>query len=542
MSENMVTCTIDGVEVTVPKGTTILDAARSVGIEIPHFCYHPGLSIAANCRICLVEVEKARGPLPACHATVMDKMVVNSMSEASKEHQRTVLEFILKNHPVDCPVCDQAGECRLQDYYQGYSLTESVVDVRKVGKPKAKVLGPNVVLDAERCILCTRCVRFTQEISKDFQLQTVGRGNHTEIDTFPGETFDSNYSLNTVDLCPVGALTSRDFRFKKRVWLLERRETVCVGCARGCSAHVDQHDDRVYRYVPRHNPYVNDYWMCDQGRLHFHTLQDNRLGACLKLAAEGGHITADRSYVLTELADKLNALRESKHLDKLGIVVSPNSTNEDLYLTARFAAEVLGQRRFYSGGHPRGDADQVLVLADKNANRTGLEALIPRDGLQSLDRLAGDIDAGQLDALLVIGEHTLPDDLIQRLNGVSFVAALTALNAPWLNGVDLALATPLPFENTGTVVNADGRVQKLQVAVRRNKQVTPVWAIFGELAKMMGNTELQFASAKAVFAEIAVSEQPFGGLSWSGLSPHGAMLAGHQETTSPTIHEKAGRH
>ncbi|MCA9521813.1 MAG: (2Fe-2S)-binding protein [Myxococcales bacterium] len=531
-----VTCTIDGVSVTVEKGTTILEAARTVGIEVPHFCYHPALSIAANCRMCLVHVEKARNPLPACHATVADGMVVDTASEKTKHLQEAVLEFILVNHPVDCPVCDQAGECRLQDYYRDYSARPSRLDVPKVGKPKAKPLGPNVILDAERCILCTRCVRFTEEISKDFQLQTIGRGNHTEIDTFPGTEFDSAYSLNTVDICPVGALTSRDFRFKKRVWLLSRHETVCAGCARGCASFVDHADNTVYRYVPRYNPYVNDHWMCDAGRLRFHELQDHRLRSVMNRDAKG-----DAEPSVGETLERIaEALRLTEN-GRLGILLSPSLSNEDIYALRRFGKEAMGAR-FYVGGRAPGDADEILVMADKNANRLGLETLVSKAALKSLDALAKDLGSGAIDVLLIAGEHELSDAVIEAIDKAAHVVALTNLDAPWLRAVDRVLPTPQTFEYDGTYVSATGRVQRFERGVQPGPSVKPAWELVCKLAKLYGYADLDFASVRSIFKEISLGEAAFRGMNWKALRPFGAQLAGVAETMSPTIHARAGKH
>ena len=268
----MPTATINGKEVTVPRGTAIIRAAATLGINIPHFCYHPALSAPANCRMCLVEVEKARKLEPACYIKVNDGMVVYTESEKVVAARQAVLEFILINHPVDCPICDQAGECKLQDYYMAYDAKPSRLNTGKVGKQKVYPIGPEVVYDGERCILCTRCVRFCDQITGTSELTVVERGDRTEIRTFPGRELDNPYSMNVTDICPVGALTTRDFRFKCRVWLMSSSDSICTGCARGCSVHLDHHLGETQRYRPRFNPEVNEYWMCDEGRLSYKEL------------------------------------------------------------------------------------------------------------------------------------------------------------------------------------------------------------------------------------------------------------------------------
>ncbi len=273
----MPTLTINGEEVTVEEGTTILQAAAQLGYDIPHFCYHPALSIPANCRMCLVEVEGQGELQPSCYSPVADDMVVHTENDRVVKARKAILEFILVNHPVDCPVCDQAGECKLQDYYMAYDAQESRLRTEKQQKVKAYPIGPEVVYDGERCILCTRCVRFCEEITETNELTTVDRGDATEIRTFPGKELDNNYSMCTVDICPVGALTARDFRFKCRVWLMNSTDSICTGCSRGCNIHLDHFQNEIQRYRPRYNPDVNDYWMCDQGRYTYKEVHNDRL-------------------------------------------------------------------------------------------------------------------------------------------------------------------------------------------------------------------------------------------------------------------------
>ena len=232
--------TIDGVEVEVAAGTNVLEAAKQAGIEVPHYCYHPGLSIAGQCRLCMVDIDRVPRPQISCNMTVADGMVVHTKTERVVETRRSVMEFHLINHPLDCPVCDQAGECWLQIYYMRHGLYDPRMADEKVHKPKALPLGPHVMLDAERCILCSRCVRFCDEITGTGELGIFHRGDHSEIGLFPGATLENKYSGNVIDICPVGALTDRDFRFQVRVWYLDSARSVCTGCARGCNVDVHQ--------------------------------------------------------------------------------------------------------------------------------------------------------------------------------------------------------------------------------------------------------------------------------------------------------------
>ncbi|RYF09073.1 MAG: 2Fe-2S iron-sulfur cluster binding domain-containing protein, partial [Deltaproteobacteria bacterium] len=274
----MAQVTIDGKALEFSPGESVIQAATRQDIEIPHYCWHPRLSIAANCRMCLVEVEKAPKLVPACQTECKDGMVVHTANDKVRQAQRSVSEFLLVNHPIDCPICDQAGECKLQDYYMKFQLAPSRMREAKVRKRKLQRLGPHVTYDAERCIVCTRCVRFMEEVPKDRQLGVFNRGDHSVIGTAPGQPLDNPYALNTVDVCPVGALTSNVFRFKQRVWNLKRSPSVCPGCAKGCNVHVDQRASQVYRLLPRENEAVNKSWMCDEGRLTYNRANENRLG------------------------------------------------------------------------------------------------------------------------------------------------------------------------------------------------------------------------------------------------------------------------
>jgi NADH-quinone oxidoreductase subunit G len=277
--------TIDGKEITVEPGTKVIEAIKRLGIFIPHYCYHPGLSIAGNCRICMVDVEKSPKPQIACNTDCADGMVVRTDTDRAKETRRHVLEFLLINHPLDCPVCDQAGECWLQDYYMRFGLYDARFYEQKVKKPKAVPIGPTVMLDAERCILCSRCVRFSDEITKTSELGIVNRGDHSEIAVHPDKELNNKYSGNVVDICPVGALTDRDFRFKCRVWYLKKADSICPGCARGCNTEIHynldrpQHGggDRVMRLKPREYPEVNQWWMCDAGRYGYKFIDENSI-------------------------------------------------------------------------------------------------------------------------------------------------------------------------------------------------------------------------------------------------------------------------
>src|SRR3954466_1038246 len=272
-----VTVTIDGKAHQFPKGTVLLEACNAVGSDVPFFCYHAGLSSPAVCRQCLVEVKGPRKPVTSCYTPVADKMEVETRSPRALDVRRQMLEFTLLNHPIDCPICDKACECLLQKHYFDWDGKYARNDGIKVRKDKVVDIGPHIVLDQERCILCTRCIRVCDEVAGVHQLEMADRGDHEVLTTAPGHRLDNPYSLNTVDVCPVGALTSKDFRFAMRAWELHTTASVCAGCATGCNDEIHHARAQIYRLVPRENQAVNKFWMCDEGRLTYKEIRTSRV-------------------------------------------------------------------------------------------------------------------------------------------------------------------------------------------------------------------------------------------------------------------------
>ena len=364
----MPTLTIDGEQITVPAGTTVIQAAEKLGIFVPRYCYHPGLSIAGNCRICLVEIEKAPKLQIACNTPVADGMVVNTKSSKVNQGRESVLEFLLINHPLDCPVCDQSGECDLQNFYMQYGLYDPRFKEQKVKKAKATPLGPTVMLDAERCVLCSRCVRFTDEISKTGELGIFNRGDKAEVGVYPDKVLDNKYSGNVVDICPVGALTDRDFRFKARVWYLSTAPSVCTGCAQGCN--IDLHyvldrphladGARVMRVKPRYNADVNQWWMCDEGRYGLKLIDQGRLRTVLYKGAESNWEKA-----FTELAAVLSQVKSEKRQGQVGVIALAQQTTEELFLIGELFKESLGISNCTAQVPAQpGSSDNFLMKAD----------------------------------------------------------------------------------------------------------------------------------------------------------------------------------
>ena len=429
--------TINGKEVEVPAGTNLIEAARIAGFEVPHYCYHPSLSIAGQCRLCMVDIEKTPRPTIGCNTVATEGMVVNTETDRVRETRKSIMEFHLINHPLDCPVCDQAGECWLQIYYMKHGLYDPRMKDEKVHKPKAVPLGPHVMLDAERCILCSRCVRYCDEITHTGELGIFERGDHSEIGLFPGRELDNKYSANVVDICPVGALTDRDFRFQVRVWYLDTAKSVCPGCARGCNidVHVNRrrphHAEgrRVARLKPRFNAEVNKWWLCDAGRYGFGFVDaPDRLA--VPAQREGGTSTdATWEQGIAAVAGALRRLPPAQ----IGVIASPKMANEDLFALRRLL-DLRGVTQVAGQVSPRvpGDEDDFLIRADKNPNSLGAELLGFGADARTVIEAAGQ---RRLKFLWVFGHDllagALPEgDVLEALRVVDTVV-FTGSNVNW---------------------------------------------------------------------------------------------------------------
>ncbi len=468
----MVKITLNGVEHEVEENIYLIKAASRVGVRIPHYCYHPALTVEGNCRMCAVEIEGLPKLQTACTTMVQDGMVVNTESEKVRKTRTDVMEFVLRNHPIDCPVCDQAGECGLQNYYMMHGLHDSRVTVpEKVTKKKRVDLGPNVVLDSERCILCARCVRFCQEVVGKEELVIANRGCHAEITTFPGRELTNDYSINTVDLCPVGALTSRAFRFKCRVWFMERSQSICPGCERGCNTILDQFQNEIQRVKPRVNHKVNGYWLCDEGRFAFDSVNQNRL-----LRAEGsGGKGITRSQVEEELAGAF-----ANPADLL-LVASPTMSNENLYALKKFHHDVIPQSTLTGGSlREKGEDDSFLRLPDKTPNSRGMKTIGIEDGLE--------VALGGGYKTVVVFENDFLGEkpgLADRLKGKKIIA-LMSNKCETEAAADLAVPVTTYAEMHGTFTNHAGLTQPFEAAIQPVGDSRPVYEILNAVAGRMG--------------------------------------------------------
>ena len=522
--------TIDGKQVEVPAGTTIIQAADKLGINIPRYCYHPALPVSGNCRICMVEVEKQPKLQIACYTPVTDGMVVKTNSPKVLEVRKTVLEFLLVNHPVDCPVCDQAGECKLQDYYMEHGQYDSRLgDVKVKKEKKAFSIGPNVMLDQERCILCTRCVRFADNITKTSEFGVFNRGDHSQLDVYPGKQLDNSYSGNVVDICPVGALTDTDFRFKCRVWYLSKTKSVCPGCSMGCNITVEwdkmrphQHKKaRVMRLKPRHNPEVNDYWICDKGRYNYRFIDENRIQ---HPQLHDNIISWDRA--VEAIADVIKPLKDLKRTNRIGVIASAQLTNEDLFVVRKFFKDTLqGSHVDFRVPQKTGDSDDFLVKADKNPNTAGaLNILQPDIDASSIIQKAR---AGEIDLLYVLGEDLVSQYGKEALYQISKNVKLFVYQGSNVNGTceyaHLNLPSAVYAEKEGTFTNCQNKVQRIWPAFAPLAEARGDWEILSAISAELGQP-IKYQNSEEVFKDIASNLPLFSEMSYEKISDKGMVL------------------
>ncbi len=513
--------TVDGKPLSAPKGSNLLDAMVAHGIEISYFCYHPGLSVVAQCRQCLVEIKGQPKLAPACQSIVMPGMEVISSSEKVLAARRQMLEFTLVNHPIDCPICDKAGECALQRQYMDWDAKGSRIDHAKVRKGKKVDLGPRIVLDQERCILCTRCVRFCAEIAKSPQLTISQRGNHSLLTTPPGHRLDNPYSLNTVDICPVGALTDKDFRFQVRVWNLSATLSVCNGCASGCLCEIHHFRNKIYRLVPRRLVDVNLNWMCDYGRSTYKAQASDRLTLP---RVEG----KDASFedALARAAGKLGSL-EGEARAGIGLVLGADLANEDAFVATRLGLEFLAGAQLYLAAEPdTSEGDAILRSADPNPNRRGVSACA-RGKLRSAADLARDLSEGKLRVLYVLSDKLhLPPEALEKLRGLELVAVQASHPGELVKRANVVLPACVWEEVDGTVTSAAGRTSRMRAAVTPPGAAKPHWEILVRLARRLGLT-LDYATPRAIFDALRVEVEELKGAEWGkDLPPQLLRFAG----------------
>jgi NADH-quinone oxidoreductase subunit G len=527
--------TIDGQKIQALKGTLIIEAAKSAGIRIPHYCYHPGLPVVGSCRMCLVEIEKMPKLQPSCATPVGEGMIVRTQTPETLRNRRFVLEFLLSNHPLDCPVCDQAGECELQNYYMDHGLYDPRFDENKTKRKKARPIGPFVMLDQERCILCTRCVRFTREISKTCELGVMDRGHRSEIDVIPGHELSNPYSGNVVDVCPVGAMTCRDFRFKCRVWFLGSALSICPGCSRGCNIEIHfnerfnprYHDQRIHRLKPRYNEAVNGHWICDEGRYAYHAIDAmNRLKTPL---IREGEEYRDVSWTnaIMRVAESLRKALAAHGPQGIAVLISPKMSNEELFQARRLFRDHLRIENIGSRVPDNAPvhSDNFLITADKNPNARGAGVLFPEG--PGAEEILQACSAGRI-RFLYIFHHDLTrgydmQRVLESLSKVECVVFQGSWDQPTAGLAHVQLPAAVYAEKEGTFTNIQGRVQRFHAAVPPIAQSLPDIEIFARLASELG-VPVSSTSAEEVFNEIGRSVEPFEGMTWQTVGKTGCLL------------------
>lgn len=541
--KGMVNVQIDGVWHQFPKGTRMIEACRNAGTIVPHYCYHPKLSAPGSCRMCLVQMGMPPRPAPgqepqrdelgyeliswmprpviACANTISENMGIRTSGELVEKCRQGTMEFLLINHPLDCPICDQAGECRLQEHSVEHGNSSSRFVDTKVKKPKNVDIGPRVRLDNERCIMCSRCIRFMDEVAGDPVLGFTQRGTHTTLTVHPGRLLDSNYSLNTVDICPVGALTSNDFRFQMRVWFLKETPTIDVNCGTGTNITVWTRGKTIHRITPRQNDEVNACWMPDSHRLNFHQL-DGEARFNQALAKQGAlHEPICWPGAIKQAAEALKPLQAGQ----VAIIASGRMTNEELFLI-RVLAEKTGQAKISLV--PRlGDADGLLIAADRNPNTTGAKLVLgTEDPFAELDGIRERVRSGEIKALLVFGEDIISDAgfHFSDLARLDFLLQAHILANPTALAARLVLPSAAFTEKRGSMVNLSGRLQRLNRAVEPPDKARDDWEILRDLIKAVSDDCGDLHTIEDVFASLSAAVPTFAGLTLSKIGHQGLPL------------------
>ena len=517
----MPTFTINGKEVKTEAGKTILQAAVANGVRIPHFCYHPHLSIDGCCRMCLVEVEKIPKLTIACNTPVTEGMVVRTNTEKVLKARKGVMEFQLINHPLDCPICDQAGECKLQQYTFEHGITHSRFrEEKRPGRKRFKI-GPRVVFDEERCILCRRCVRFCREVSKTDELAVFSRGDKSIINTYPGISLDNKYSLNTVDICPVGALTNADFRFQVRVWFLEETKAVCPGCSNNCSIRICHRRGKVYRLLPRKNMDVNKVWMCDNGRFtHKQIETSNRLTVPLvKKGNKLEEVSWNEAFDTTA-----KGIQKIKN-NEIGAIGSPHATNEECYLFNKLIKNVFNIKNDIECIVPSWEADDLLIKKEKAANPQGAREFgVKTNDTSSVKKII----KGNLKALYIIGNDIIDNsnakqDVLQTLSKLDFLVVQDTHNSDLSSIANVVLPSATFAEKEGTFTNINGFVQKTNRAVPCPAKAKPDLEILSGVAKAMGRP-FETIEPDKVMDEISKNVKSFKNISYEKLGETGIKI------------------
>ncbi|MBD3413713.1 MAG: 2Fe-2S iron-sulfur cluster binding domain-containing protein [Candidatus Aminicenantes bacterium] len=488
----MVEIFINDRSIKVPEGITVLKAAERAGIHIPHICYHEAFAPEGSCRMCLVEIEGHLCLELACATQVKEGMKVFTETENVRQARQGVLEFLLAEHPMDCPICDKAGECTLQDYYEQYGLFESTFMEQKERKDKNVPLGKGLILDRERCVLCTRCVRFLRDITQTEELGVFERGVYSEIGIFDQRLIDNNYAGNLTELCPVGAITDKDFRFKTRNWFLEKGASICPLCSRGCNIFIEHHPGfarfdvpkRVYRITSRVTSREKDqkekgYWICDIGRYGYSYMDQDRAE---KIVLKQGDSALDPKKAVTYAADQVKKLIYKNKLNRLGVISNTWLTNEELFLVKKIFTENLESQKVFFPTTAQREADDLLLTSDRTPNKKGaqeigfsLEAISEGQVFDGTELLfvfwASPFDLDQLTGLM------------SKIKEVQTKILFTPFEREWNKDFDLVIPTAVPAEKAGSFTNEDERIQHFGPVLYSPGQARAEWEWLVSLGK-----------------------------------------------------------
>ncbi|HEX5789759.1 MAG TPA: molybdopterin-dependent oxidoreductase [Luteolibacter sp.] len=547
--QGLVNVQIDGVWHQLPKGTRMIEACRQAGTIVPHYCYHPKLSSPGNCRMCLVQMGMPPRPAPgqqpevdaegyqpiqwmprpviACANTVSENMGIRTGGELIEKCREGVMEFLLINHPLDCPICDQAGECRLQEHSVEHGRGESRFVDEKVKKPKNVEIGPRIRLDDERCIMCSRCIRFMDEVAGDPVLGFTQRGTHTTLSVHPGRLLDSNYSLNTADICPVGALTSNDFRFQMRVWFLKETPSIDVNCGTGSNISIWTRGNKIHRITPRRNDEVNSCWMPDSHRLNFHFIDSESRFTEPLIKQDAQHRAANWQESLALIAAKLKGTAATQ----IAIIASGRMTNEELFL-CRSLAKQIGTTHIALV--PReAEPDHLLIAADRNPNTTGAKLVFDgADPYARLPQIREAVRKGEIKVLLVFGEDLITDGGFHysELANVELLVQTHTNANPTALAAHVVLPAAAFAEKRGSMANLSGRLQRLNRAVEMPGLAKDDWEILRDLSLALDAAIPKIYHIEDIFKAMAAAVPAFKGLSLSKIGDSGLPVieTGHK--------------
>ena len=473
MSE-IVDITINGAQMQAEKGSLLIDKLLDENIHIPHFCYHQALGKDGNCRMCMVEIEGQKRPQIACDTPVKAGMIVRTQGENIEKVRRDILELELINHPIDCPTCDQAGECKLQDYYMESGFYDSRVNVNAKNHARKRVdLGSNVMLDQERCVLCTRCVRFCSQITKTNELGVISRADHSVIGTFPGKPLDNPYAMNVIDICPVGALTNKDFRFKQRVWFLETFDAICNDCSKGCSIYVDHRkekykDDQIFRFRPRVNKNVNGHFICDEGRLSYANEANNRFETSL--------VNKNETNVDNTITNMFKELTTNKNIL---FVLSANLSIEEMQNVKNLAAKLnLDVSGYSPNTFDESFADDYLKTNDRTANRAAFKELQINESKEYFDEKLNKA------SLVIIVENSYFENNANLLENKK-VISLFSHHCMTIASSNIAIPVASFYEKSGTYININGIKQKVISKMNKNNPMQSITTVIEHLKSMI---------------------------------------------------------